>query len=633
MITLVNDIQKLATCQYELIDSDLIAIDVETTGLDPYTDGLLLIQLYAGKDIYVIDYTKFESIVIKGFFESLRDKKYLAHNAKFDLKFIYHTTGILLEVQWDTMVAEALLLAGLHSRGKLNLKLLVEKYCNYTMDKEVRDEFLLVNPEEFNVSQEMLQYGADDVVYLFDIMNQQKELCDKDSLQRTYTLEYMLIPVTMIMEYNGIDIGTERWLRIYEENKKLADELQVEVIEELASEVVDKVKWTTALDFVEILGLKELRNGKWANPLKKTKDELSTITQPEVVREVFKRMFNLKSSNQIKNVLHALGEDVASTDKHALKKVENPVAKKFTEYRELSKQIDSYGVVFLENSLNPVTKRIHPNFNQNATASGRYSSSDPNIQQIPAVDDYRHSFIAPEGKVMITADYSQQELRLLASVIKEPSMIQAFNNGIDLHKYTAAALYGISIDEVEKHQRSRGKAMNFAINYGVSVWGVKRNFEVSLEEAQDILDKYFALYPVLEAFLKLGGDKIVENMYSVTPLGRRRRFERGHQFESRRDADKSFANIRREGINHIIQGGGADIMKMALVVMFYENPFGDKFKIVATIHDEVVVEVDEGIAEEAQKFVEESMKKAGKTLITEVEVIVDSVIAKYWSKE
>lgn len=266
------------------------------------------------------------------------------------------------------------------------------------------------------------------------------------------------------------------------------------------------------------------------------------------------------------------------------------------------------------------------------------NSDTPNMQNIPADSDdtpdeesYRAAFQPEEGNVLITSDYSQAELRLLAVVSGEQELIGGFIRGDDAHKVAATKLYHIPIEEVTKDQRRRGKTLNFSVVYGTSIWGLLFNFGIPINEGTQLLEDYFTGFNALDKFINLAGNKIVENLYSITPYGRKRFFEKRIVFADNKDREKYIASIKREGINHIIQGGSADMVKLAMIKIFYGNPFGDKLKILLQVHDEIVCEVAKDIAEDARKFILKCMQSAGERFLGEVPAVVDSKISYRWA--
>ena len=259
------------------------------------------------------------------------------------------------------------------------------------------------------------------------------------------------------------------------------------------------------------------------------------------------------------------------------------------------------------------------------------NSRQPNLQNIIAGSDYRMCFIAPEGKKIITADYSQQEFRLAGELSGEPAIIEAYQKGLDMHTATASMLFHIPLEEVTPEQRKKGKTVNFAVLYGTSSFGLARTMSITGEEAEKLLADFIEGFPKLSAFQKNVQELVWKIRYSTTPLGRRRGF-RKNIIETGTEFYKVRGKINREGFNHVVQGGSADMIKFALLMMQNDNPFGDKFKIIMTVHDEIVAEVDDDIAEESENYMRDVMVKAGEIFMTKIPTLVGVKTLPYWSK-
>jgi DNA polymerase I-like protein with 3'-5' exonuclease and polymerase domains len=280
--------------------------------------------------------------------------------------------------------------------------------------------------------------------------------------------------------------------------------------------------------------------------------------------------------------------------------------------------------------------RIHGSFDQQGTATGRFSSSDPNLQNIKADEEYRACFIARPNYKFFTADYSQIELRILAEVSREPLMIEAFQNGEDLHRLTASIIFDKSLKSVTPAERGRAKNVNFAVVYGTTEYGLRYNFGWPLEVGREYLDKYFKRYKTLKNFIDVVGREVIARKYSTTQLGRRRYFTLPQKLTK---YDIRLINkVKRQGINHIIQGGSADMIKMFLCNLFYDNPFDDDiyhpelFRTLITVHDEVDGEFHEDIADDAEEFIKASMKSASEYFLKDVPVDYHVEIDTCWRK-
>jgi DNA polymerase-1 len=230
----------------------------------------------------------------------------------------------------------------------------------------------------------------------------------------------------------------------------------------------------------------------------------------------------------------------------------------------------------------------------------------------------------------MSVDYSQQEYRLTGGVSKEPKIIEAYIAGLDMHIATAAVIYRKQPSEVTKAERSVGKGVNFSLLYGSTEWGLSRNLNISVEEAKEIIEKFRRGYPVLMAFKDEIEKQILKRLYSATVLGRRRYFEKPVFFADAKDFYKWESSVRREGFNHIIQGSGADVIKIAMVNIHKKNPFGDKLRILLQVHDELDFEVHKSVVDDAEEFVKQEMLAAEQPFLGELPAAVDVKVADCW---
>jgi DNA polymerase-1 len=333
--------------------------------------------------------------------------------------------------------------------------------------------------------------------------------------------------------------------------------------------------------------------------------------------------------------INLLGCNVTSTTE----KVIAPFAKdhesirKLLEVREVGKSVSTYGLTWLKN-IHPIDGRVHTEYFTGGTVTGRFSSSNPNMQNLPVHGGFRECFIPEEDYVYISCDYSQQEYRLAGAVSGEPIIIDAYKNNSDMHTATAANFFDKPMNEVTKDERSWGKTRNFEIIYGTTEWGLSKSLKSTVKYAKDVLDKYWAGYPTLAKFKEAVEAKILELGYSCTPLGRRRYNLERPVFATPWELEMWKSQAKREGFNLIIQGGGADIMKIAMVNLYKNNIFGDKFRLLLQIHDELLVEVHKSIIEEAGQFLKKEMIEAEQVFLGEIPAVVEGFdqVKMRWTK-
>jgi len=315
-----------------------------------------------------------------------------------------------------------------------------------------------------------------------------------------------------------------------------------------------------------------------------------------------------------------------STSEEVLKKyLDKPIIKKILEWRSLTKLKSTY-VDALPKQISKVTGRIHTHFNQNVTATGRLSSTDPNLQNIPIRTKWgkeiRKAFVAESGNLLISADYSQIELRLIASFSNDKQMIEAFKKQKDIHKVTAAKVFNIDISEVTQEQRSLAKSVNYGIIYGLSAHGLSQQTGLSRSESKNLIDTYFQTYPSLKDYIKKQIDFAREHTYVETILGRRRYLKDIH---SRNAIVRSAAE--RNAVNAPLQGSSADIIKKAMVEIHKELKNHFKTKILLQVHDELLFEAPEDEITKVNQMIKEKMENV---VQLKVPLIVDIGVGKNW---
>lgn len=345
--------------------------------------------------------------------------------------------------------------------------------------------------------------------------------------------------------------------------------------------------------------------------------------------------FNIGSPRQLGEVLY---DELKVTDKpprtatkqystaeDALLKLhdKHPIIDQILEYRSLSKLIGTYLDSFPK-LINPITHRLHTVFNQTVTATGRLSSSNPNLQNIPIRTErgreIRRAFVPRnEDYLILAADYSQIELRIIASLAQDRHMLEAFNNHYDIHAATAAKIYGIPIEEVTKEQRRNSKSVNFGIVYGISAFGLSEQLGIARKEASALIDEYFAQYPDIKAYIDQSVSKAHELGYAQTMLGRRRYLT---DINSRNAAARNFAE--RNAVNMPIQGSSADMIKLAMIGIHRQLQQQQmRSRMLLQVHDELVFDVYRPEEQQLRAIVEKEMKEALPLKGLDIEVGID----------
>ena len=364
-------------------------------------------------------------------------------------------------------------------------------------------------------------------------------------------------------------------------------------------------------------------------------------TLSETSREIFKLSdseFNISSPKQLGEVLfEEMGlvkkpkktkSGQYSTSEETLQKIrgEHKVIEHILDYREIKKLLSTY-VNALPKIVNPKTNRIHTTFNQSVAATGRLSSVRPNLQNIPIRTErgmkIREAFISRENYILLAADYSQIELRIMASLSKDKSMLEAFNQNIDIHSATAAKVYKVALEDVTRVMRSAAKSVNFGIIYGISAFGLSQNISVSRKEAKQIIDQYFEEFPGVKDYMDLSIQKAREQEYVETIFGRRRYLK---DINSRNAVMRSAAE--RNAINAPIQGAAADIIKIAMIDIDKKlKEMELNSKMLLQIHDELIFDVHPDELVTIKKVVIKSMSEACQL---EVPLIVDVGVGANW---
>ena len=602
------------------------AVDTETTSLDVFEAKLLLLQVGVENNTYVFNAVKLSRLgeVVDTIIKT--DRTCIAHNAKYDSKIIMATLGKEIKNWYDTMYIEVMLNAGIGKKF-YSLAHLVEKYCGVELDKDVRMNFIEKVDGEF--TQEEILYAANDVIYLPEIMKKQLVLSSEAKELDIVDIESRLIAPVASMEFNGITLDRKAWDGILMEAKALAN-VNEKTLMDMLMPHLDFNGFYSATHACEFLNI----------PIKTKRErtELDTIQSKEMIEKVVRKLFSPTSNKQIKKLLEYIyGIELGGVGKKAINDlahttdVDTSILENLIEFRMAKKKVTTYGTKFLEH-INPITGRVHAQFHNIGTDTGRFSSSKPNMQNIPRDELYRQAFVARPGYKIIGIDYSQQEYRLAGALSGEIAIINAYIEGLDMHTATASILFGVSAKDVTKEQRNYGKTINFAIIYGTSAWGLSNNMKITMEKAEETMEAFFAGYPRLAKFKDTVEEKILDVGYSITALGRRRYNKVAPLFGTPKERSAFYARVKREGFNHIIQGTAADITKLAMLNIAENNPYDNELRMLLQVHDEVICEAREDIAEEAYLYIQEQMIDAEQPFLGSIPAVADGYISDSWEK-
>lgn len=569
----------------ELHAASIFAFDTETSDLDPHTSFLVGLSFstkaHTGWYVPVSQNESEAKNTLQFFAEIFADttKTLVAQNYKFDYKMLRKYGIEPKNKLFDTMLAHYVI----NPDGKHGMDSLSENYLNYS---PVSIETLIGGKGKNQGSMAMLppdsikDYAAEDAdvtLQLSEIFRPELEKQGTTSVLEN--IELPLVSVLANMEWEGVKIDKEFLNNYSQALGKEIDQLQTKIIE-LAGEPFN-------IDSPKQLGVILFEKLKITTEVKKTK-----TGQYGTGEDVLQRYLN-----------------------------NHEIVPLILDYRELRKLKSTY-VDSLPNMINPVTGRVHTNFMQAVAATGRLSSNNPNLQNIPIRTDrgkeIRKAFIArDENHVLISADYSQVELRIIAALSNDTNMIEAFNQGEDIHKATAAKVFNVPIEEVSKDMRSKAKAVNFGIIYGQGPFGLAQNLGISRTEAKNIIDAYYTQFSALKEYQQKAVELAREKGYVETVLGRRRYLP---DITSSNAVVRSFAE--RNAVNAPIQGSAADIIKLAMIKI-QDELLKAKFKsrMVLQVHDELVFDAEKSEVEALFKLVKENMESAVKLSVPlEVEI-------------
>jgi len=459
----------------------------------------------------------------------------------------------------------------------------------------VREELKIDLPKELQnsdwsgeLSHEQLSYAARDAQVLLEIYHSLFLKLENVNLSATAKLEFECLPAVVDMELSGMLLHNKKWKKLTEELEKNQNDLAATLQQRLH----EGLKRTLQLPFME---------------------NLNTEGQ----------LLNLDSPKQMLEALQQLGIPLKSTSHEELSQLSRqfPVIQALIDYRKVTKVLQSFASA-LPKYIHPVTNRIHPDYWQIGTSTGRFSCRNPNLQQIPRDQVFRECFIPSEGNLLVIGDYSQIELRVAAEISHDQRMIDAFQQNQDIHCLTASLLIGKDINKVTKEERQAAKAVNFGLLYAMGARGLQLyaqnsyGVEMTNQQAVDFRQRFFEVYQGIASWQKELGTSSLKEIRTLN--GRLRIWE---------DHPKI-----TELFNTPIQGTAADIMKQAMAMSFpYLNR--NNVHLIGTVHDEILLESPQEKAQEISHFLKETMIKAGKKFIQQVPIEVDIAIAKNWSEK
>jgi DNA polymerase-1 len=575
-----------------LMNQTSVCFDTETTGIDALNAELvgMSFSFEKGKAFYVpFPENREEAQVLvdkfKPFFESETIEK-IGQNIKYDLKILSHYGVQIKGKLFDTMIAHYLI----NPDMRHNMDVLSETYLKYS-PKSIEDLIGKKGKNQLSMRdislEDIKEYAAEDADITYQLKQNFSPILDKAETKKLFDeIEIPLIPVLAAMELEGINLDVPFL-------KSMSVEMAVE------SKALEQKIYETA-------------------------GEKFNLASPKQLGDILFDKLKIGGAKQKKTKTgqYATGEEILSY----LEK-DNPIVKDILEWRQMVKLQSTY-IDALPNQVDAKTGRVHTDYMQTVAATGRLSSNNPNLQNIPVRTErgrlIRKAFIPrDENYTLVSADYSQIELRIIAALSGEENMIKAFQNNEDIHRSTAAKVFNVPLEEVTKEQRSNAKTVNFGIIYGVSAFGLSNQTSLSRKESAELIDAYYATYPKLKSYMANQVDFAREHGYVQTVLGRRRYLK---DINSANMMVKSGAE--RNAVNAPIQGSAADIIKIAMINIHKKLVLENwKSKMLLQVHDELVFDVHNSELEKIQPMIKHEMENAFKM---DVPLDVEIGMGKNW---
>ena len=572
---LVDNQEEMEILAQKLLAQNFFSLDTETTGVDPITAELVGMSFSFAENqaFYVpVPANREEALKIVNIFKLAFENPHslkIGQNIKYDLNVLAHYGVTLRGKMFDTMIAHYVLQPELRH----GMDYLAEVYLHYETIKIEE----LIGPKgkkQGNMRDlppaDVYKYACEDADVTLKLKHVlEKELVENGVEKLFEEIEMPLMPVLAYMERNGVRIDPEA---LKETSRHFTARM---------NQIEQEVYQLAGMEF--------------------------NIASPKQVGEVlFDRLKIVEKAKKTKTGQYVTSEEVLESLKG-----KHEIVGKILEHRGLKKLLGTY-IDALPQLINPATGRIHTSFNQTVTATGRLSSSNPNLQNIPIRNEdgkeIRKAFIPDEGCEFFSADYSQIELRIMAHLSEDPHMIEAFQKGQDIHAATAAKIYKVKLEDVTREQRSKAKTANFGIIYGISVFGLAERLNVDRKEAKELIDGYFENYPKVKAYMDESIRQAREKGYIETIFKRKRYLP---DINSKNAVVRGYAE--RNAINAPIQGSAADIIKVAMIRIYRRfQEEGIRSKMILQVHDELNFSVLPEEKEKVQQIVISEMEAAYK---------------------
>ena len=572
---LVDNKEEMAILAEKLLAQNFFSLDTETTGIDPITAELVGMSFSFAENqaFYVpVPANREEALTIVNIFKPAfenPDSLKIGQNIKYDLIMLANYGVTLKGKMFDTMIAHYVLQPELRH----GMDYLAEIYLKYETIK-IEELIGAKGKKQGNMRdlapEAVYKYACEDADVTLKLKQVLENELETNGVKKLFEeIEMPLVPVLAYMERNGVRIDTDA---LKETSRHFTARM---------NQIEEEVHQLAGMEF--------------------------NIASPKQVGEVlFDRLKIVEKAKKTKTGQYVTSEEVLESlrGKHE-------IVGKILEHRGLKKLLGTY-IDALPQLINPATGRIHTSFNQTVTATGRLSSSNPNLQNIPIRNEdgkeIRKAFIPDEGCEFFSADYSQIELRIMAHLSNDPHMIEAFQKDQDIHAATAAKIYKVKLEEVTREQRSKAKTANFGIIYGISVFGLAERLNVDRKEAKALIDGYFENYPNVKAYMDQSIQEAREKGYIETIFKRKRYLP---DINSKNAVVRGYAE--RNAINAPIQGSAADIIKVAMIRIYQRFQEEDiRSKMILQVHDELNFSVLPEEKEKVQQIVISEMEAAYK---------------------
>ena len=617
-----------------MLTGRLIALDIETTGLDPFKDELLLIQLGTQSHTLIIDCRAIgEEINLLAPLLASEDFGKLGHNLSYDCYWLevkgLKVRGLLV----DTYLASKVETAGEpegFGKGRWgqgnSLKACSERWLGKTIEekKELQASFIGMKPDQ-KLTDEQFGYAANDVAILFELHEQARKVTLECDSHHVWELECRTLPAIVQMKANGMKLDVPYYKALLEEESKFREDKKIEVISYMEKAgVLEQYR----CPLTRLLLVHPQYSGKGKG--KTTGFNLASPTQLGPVLVEMGVPLEAKISEKTKKASYSCDKNVL-----AFHMADYEILRLYTEYKKAATRTQMVDKLIKLAEEAP-DGRIHSDYNQ-IVRSGRMSSRDPNTQQIPKESRYRKGFIAEHQRLLVRADYSQLEVRLVAEVSEDKTLLGIYSRGEDVHTATAQLMTGKPADQIEKSERTAAKAVGFGAIYGCSARTLRQTaismFGLSwtMDQAQETLDAWKDSYPGIVKWHQKQGRQ--EGLEVRTIFGRRRKLQRPRKATKANGLERDESNYTRL-LNSPIQGLGADILKAALALLWEQYLCEQTdIKLVAVVHDEIILEAPESKVEYAKQILQECMEDAAPMVgVMNVPIVAEPSSGTNWGE-